>query len=72
MRRVWAKPRPEDYPNWWQYRQAKRLWLRGHGGPVWMALVVAFFLGALTGSAAGLALVVAVMLAAVWFARSQP
>jgi hypothetical protein len=37
-----------------------------------MAVVVAIFVGGLTGSAAGLGLVVAVTLAGLWHARSQP
>jgi hypothetical protein len=66
-----TKPRPEAYRTHAEYRWARRNWLRAHGGPAWMALVVAFFLGGLTGSPVGLALVVAVTLAGVWLARSQ-
>ncbi len=67
-----TKPRPEEYRTGAEYRWAKRLWLRRHGGYLWTTLAIAIFFGALTASAALLLLLVAFALLATWYARSRP
>ena len=57
---------------WWSNHQAKRLWLRQHGGYLWTTLGLAILFGALTGSFALLVLLVAVSLVLTAYARSRP
>lgn len=43
-------PRPEDYPTWWNYHQAKRLWRRRTGGSLITTAALALIVGGLSGS----------------------
>jgi hypothetical protein len=67
-------PRPQkiDYPTYWSWRQADKAWLRSHGGAIWTTALLVVVLGALTGSAAGFAVIAAVAIAGTVWARSRP
>jgi hypothetical protein len=67
-----TKPQPEQYGTRAQYRWARRLWLRRHGGYLWTTLAIAIFFGALTGSATLLILLIVFALWATVIARSRP
>ncbi len=56
-----TRPRPEDYPTWWSYHQANRLWRKRTGGSLITTAALALVVGGLSGSAvlAMLTLVVA-------------
>ncbi len=66
------RPRPEDYPTAWSYWQARRVWLRRHGGSLIGTLAIAIFFGALTGSAVLLVSLIAFALVGTAYARSRP
>lgn len=53
-----ARPQPESFPNWWQYHQAKKGWKRSTGGSLIGTFLLCAFVGALTGSAAVLLILV--------------
>lgn len=67
-----SRPQPEDYKTGAEYRWAKKLWLRRHGGYLITTLAIAVFFGALTGSALLLILLVIAALALTAYARSRP
>lgn len=46
-----TRPRPEDYPTWWSYHQANRLWRKRTGGSLVGTVVLALVVGGLSGSA---------------------
>jgi hypothetical protein len=45
-----TRPRPEDYPTWWSYHRAARIWKARHGGSLFLNIVVAIIAGGITGS----------------------
>jgi TRAP-type C4-dicarboxylate transport system permease large subunit len=49
---VTARPRPEDFPTWWSYHQANRVWKRRTGGSLITTAALALIVGGLSGSAA--------------------
>jgi hypothetical protein len=65
-------PRKTDYPTYWAYRQAKKSWLRRHGGRIWVTVLLALVLGALTRSLVGFLIIVAVATIGTIYARSRP
>jgi len=67
-----TRPRPQDYLTWWSYHQAKRVWLRRHGGYLWTTLAIAVFFGVLSGSVVLLILLVVFALVMTAYARSRP
>jgi hypothetical protein len=67
-----TKPQPEQYRTASEYRWAKRLWLRRHGGHLWTTLAIAIFFGLLSGSATLLMLLVVFALLMTALARSRP
>jgi hypothetical protein len=67
-----ARPQPEQFRTGAEYRWAKKLWLRQHGGYLWTTLAIAVFLGALTGSTALLLALIAFAIVAHVIARSRP
>jgi len=67
-----ARPRPEGYPTAWSYWQARRVWLRKHGGYLWTTLAIAIFFGALTGSTVLLLSLIVFALVGTAYARSRP
>jgi hypothetical protein len=69
---VSTKPRPEDYPTAWSYWQARRSWVRSHGGDVVGVLAIAVLFGALSGSAIAFVVLVVFAVGAAAFARSRP
>jgi hypothetical protein len=67
-----TKPRPQDYATAWAYWQARRSWVRSHGGSLLAVLAIAFVFGVLTGSAIAFVLLIVFALAATAYARSRP
>jgi hypothetical protein len=67
-----TKPQPEQFRTRAEYRWARKLWLRRHGGSLLGTLAIAIFFGALTGSTLLLVLLVLFALAGTWWARLQP
>jgi len=67
-----SRPQPEDFKTGAEYRWAKRLWLRRHGGYLWTTIALALLFGALTGSVVLLVLLVVAALAMTAYARSRP
>jgi hypothetical protein len=67
-----TKPQPEQFPTRAEYRWARKLWLRRHGGSLLGTLAIAIFFGALTGYTLLLVLLVLFALAGTWWARSRP
>jgi hypothetical protein len=67
-----SRPQPEDFKTGAEYRWAKRLWLRRHGGYLWTTIGLALLFGALTGSVVLLVLLVVAALAMTAYARSRP
>ncbi len=45
-----GRPRPEDYKTWAEYRWARKLWIRKHGGSFIGTLALAIIFGGLSGS----------------------
>jgi asparagine N-glycosylation enzyme membrane subunit Stt3 len=64
-----TRPRPEQYATASEYRWARRLWRKRHGGSLLAVLAIAVFFGALTGSQAFLWLLVAFAIVAHVIAR---
>jgi hypothetical protein len=48
---VSTRPSPQDYPTWWSFHQASRLWRKRTGGSLATTAVLALVLGGLSGSA---------------------
>ncbi len=67
-----TRPQPEQFRTRAEYRWAKNLWLRRHGGYLATTLAIAIFFGALTGSTVALISLVVFALAATAYARSRP
>jgi len=67
-----SRPQPENFKTGAEYRWAKRLWLRRHGGYLWTTIGLALLFGALTGSVVLLVLLVVAALAMTAYARSRP
>ncbi len=67
-----TRPRPEDYPTAWSYWQARRVWLRRHGGSLWTTLGLACLFGLWSGSIVLFVLLVVAALAMTAYARSLP
>jgi uncharacterized protein (DUF58 family) len=66
------RPQPEDFKAGAEYRSARKLWLRRHGGYLWTTLGLALLFGELTGSVVLLVSLVVFALLGTWYARSQP
>jgi hypothetical protein len=66
------RPQPEDFKTGVEYRWAKKLWLRKHGGYLITTLAIAVFFGALTGSAVLMVLLIIAALLMTAYARSRP
>ncbi len=66
------RPDPPDYPTWWAYHQAKRVWLRSHGGSLLGTFAVAIGFGLLTGSAIVLVVLIVAAIVGTMYARSRP
>lgn len=45
------RPRPEDFPTWWSWHQANRVWKRRTGGSLVTTAALALIVGGLSGSA---------------------
>jgi hypothetical protein len=69
---VSTRPVPEQYPTRARYRWALRSWRRAHGGSLIGTLAIAVVIGALSGSAVVLVLLVVFALLATADARSRP
>ena len=67
-----TRPQPEQFSSRAEYRWAKKLWLRQHGGSLWTTLAIAIFFGAWTGSGVLLVVLVAFALVGTCYARSRP
>ena len=67
-----GRPRPEDYKTWAEYRWARKLWIRKHGGSFIGTLLIALFFGGLSGSSVVLYLFVALAIIGTVYARSRP
>jgi hypothetical protein len=67
-----TKPQPEQFKTRAEYRWARKLWLKRHGGSLWVTLLIALFFGGLTGSTTLLILLVVFALVATAYARSRP
>jgi hypothetical protein len=67
-----SKPQPEQFRTGAEYRWARKLWLRRHGGSLIGTLAIAIFFGALTGSTVLLVLLVVFALVGTAYARSRP
>ena len=67
-----SRPQPENFKTGAEYRWAKRLWLRRHGGYLWTTIGLALLFGALTGSVVLLVLLVVAALTMTAYARSRP
>ncbi len=67
-----TKPKAEDYPSAWSWWQARRVWLRGHGGRAWVTVLLAIVLGAWTGSVVLMVLLVLFAIVGTVYARSRP
>jgi hypothetical protein len=67
-----SKPRPQDFPTAWSYWQARRAWVRRHGGSLFGTFAIAITFGVLSGSAVSLILLVAVAILGTVWARSRP
>jgi predicted lipid-binding transport protein (Tim44 family) len=63
------RPRPEDFKTGAEWRWARKLWIRKHGGSLIGTLVIAVFFGALTGSTTLLFGLVAFAIVATLIAR---
>ena len=67
-----ARPRSEDFRTRGEYRWARKIWLRSHGGSFVGTLALALFFGGLSGSAVVLMLFVAFAVLGTIIARSRP
>ena len=67
-----GRPRPEDYKTRTEYRWARKLWIRRHGGSFICTLAIALFFGGLSGSQAVLFLFLALAIVGTVAARSRP
>ena len=67
-----TKPHPEQFRSRAEYRWARKLWLRKHGGSLAGTLAIAVLFGVLSGSAVALILLVLVALVGTVYARSRP
>jgi hypothetical protein len=67
-----ARPQPDQYRTASEYRWARRVWLRRHGGHLSTTLAIAVFFGALTGSTVLLVLLIVFAIAATTIARRRP
>jgi predicted lipid-binding transport protein (Tim44 family) len=66
-----TRPRPEQFATAAEYRWARHLWRRAHGGSLIGTLAIAVFFGALTGSTALLVLLIVFALVATMIARRR-
>ena len=66
-----TRPQPEDYPTRATYRWALRNWQRHHGGSLFVLLAIALVFGSLSGSTAGVWLLVMFAIIAWVIARSR-
>jgi hypothetical protein len=66
------RPRPEEHPTAWSYWQARRVWLRRHGGSLLSTLAIAVIFGGLSGSVFLTALLIVFALLGTAYARSRP
>jgi hypothetical protein len=66
------RPQAEHYPTGAEYRWARHLWRRFHGGSLLATLALAVVFGALTGSLAGLLALLAFAIVVHAIARSRP
>lgn len=67
-----TKPQPEQYRTAAEYRWARRLWRRAHGGSLLALLAIAFVFGAWSGSQAALWGLVSFAIVGWLVARSRP
>jgi len=67
-----SRPQPRQYRTRAEYRWAKKLWLRRHGGYLWTTLGLACLFGLWTGSVVLFVLLVIASLAMAGYARSRP
>jgi len=67
-----ARPQPEHYPTAWSYWQARRAWLRRHGGSLWPSIAIATFFGLASGSQWALFGLLAFAVGAHMTARRRP
>ncbi len=67
-----TKPRPEQFKTRAEYRWAKKIWLKRHGGYLWTTLAIAIFFGAWSGSTVALIGLVVFALVATAYVRSRP
>ena len=66
------RPQPESFKTGAEYRWARRMWKRRHGGSLLAVLLIAVVFGTLTGSGIGLLALVAFAFVAWTIARSRP
>jgi hypothetical protein len=66
-------PPPErtSYATWWSYRQARKAWIRRHGGSILWPLAIAGFIGLASGNAAVLLGLLTVAIVGMAWARSR-
>jgi hypothetical protein len=64
-------PRAVDHPTAWSYWQARRAWVKRHGGPLWSVLLIALVIGVLSGNAYVLLILIAVAFLGAAWRRSQ-
>jgi hypothetical protein len=69
---VSTKPQPEQFNTAVEYRWARKLWLKRHGGHLWTTLAIAIVFGAWSGSTVILVLFIVFAIAGTAYARSRP
>lgn len=67
-----TKRQPEQYRTAAEYRWARKLWVRRHGGSLIGTLAIAVVVGLLSGSALVLVSLIVFALVATAYARSRP
>jgi hypothetical protein len=71
MSRPDPPPSKTAYPTWWSWHQARRAWVKRHGGPLWSVLLIAVVIGLLSGNAYVLLILVAVAFAGAAYRHSR-
>jgi hypothetical protein len=71
MTRPDPPPEKTSYATRWSYRQARKAWLRRHGGSLLVPLLIALAVGVFSGSAVAMLLVAGVAFAGAAYQRSR-
>jgi hypothetical protein len=71
MARPDPPPQKADHRTWWSYRQARKAWIRRHGGSAVWPLAIAGFIGLASGNGIVLLVLVAAAVTLTAYARSR-